>query len=544
MIGANRTRRSKNIILCSDGTGNRVGKHRGTNVWKLYRALDRHGHKDDSDGVEQISFYDDGVGSGDFKLFKVLGGVFGWGLSRSVRDLYTFLVNNYEPGDRVYLFGFSRGAFTVRALAGMICACGVLDRNKCTSNQMLKDQVKKALKVYRKNAEKPEATQLFREEWGIFDDELAPNGHVNIKLIGVWDTVDAVGTPFDELRDWLSNFKILRYRFPNHELHEWVENGFHAVSIDDERHSFLPIMWNENNKTAHQRIEQVWFSGAHSNVGGGYPSNELSSIPLDWMMGKAEQEGLRFTTGSRVKIRNDANIYGKLYDSRAGLAAFYRYSPRDIPKICEENGIKVPRIHVSVIDRIIRGVNEYAPGNLSSILKIIPTDDEHSPFGEDKQSIEDLERDLQHSQHARSEKLGKTKVMIGARKGLYYLSLIYSISTVVTALYFVSTVSQISVEEGDGLSWLGESRRAFVTYLVPDFVLNFLDAFFAHPIFSLIVAANLVLLLDARRRLVSRMRNHCVDAWNLSQSVQEVDNEALESIKNDEFHGEGSANVG
>jgi uncharacterized protein (DUF2235 family) len=542
MIGENRTHQSKNIILCSDGTGNRAGKHRGTNVWKLYRAVDRHGHKNDPDGVEQITFYDDGVGSGDFRLVKIMGGIFGWGLSRSVRELYTFLVSNYAPGDRVYLFGFSRGAYTVRALAGLICACGVLDRKKCTSNQMLKDQVKKALKVYRENNEKPQAAQLFREEWGIFDDELAPNGRVNIKLIGVWDTVDAVGMPFDELRDWLSKFKILRYRFPNHELHEWVENGFHAVSIDDERHSFHPIMWSENNKTAHQHIEQVWFSGAHSNVGGGYPSNELSSIPLDWMMGKAQQQGLRFTSANRFEIRNDANIYGKLYDSRAGLAAFYRYSPRNIPKIGEEHGIKVPRIHVSVIDRIIRAVNEYAPGNLSSILKIVPTDDKDSPFGADKPSIEALERDLQRSQHVRSAKLGKIKVMISARIGLYYLSLVYSMLTGVTALYFVTTASQISVE-GDELSWLGELGRAFVTHLVPDFVLNFLDTFFAHPVFSLIVVANLVLLLDARRRLVSRMRNHCVEAWNLSQSVQEVDNETLESSDDDEYPSEGSVKV-
>ena len=544
MIGANRTSKPKNIILCSDGTGNRVGKHRGTNVWKLYRALDRHGHKGDPDRVEQITYYDDGVGSGDFRLFKILGGVFGWGLSRSVRELYTFLVSNYEPGDRIYLFGFSRGGFTVRALAGMICACGVLDRNKCTSNQMLKDRIKQALQVYRRSDDKPEATQLFREEWGVFDDELAPDGRVSIKLVGVWDTVDAVGMPIDGLRDSLSKFNILRYRFPNYDLHELVDNGFHAVSIDDERHSFHPIMWKENNKPAHQNIEQVWFSGVHSSVGGGYPSNELSSIPLDWMLGKAQQHGLRLTSGSRAKIRNDANIYGKLYDSRAGLAAFYRYAPRDIPKICQANGIKVPRIHVSVIDRIIHGVNDYAPANLSSILKIVPTDDNDPPFGEDKQSIEALECELQHGQHARSDKLEKTGVMIGARTGLYYLYLVYSISIVVTALYFMTTASQIGVDEVEELSWLGELGMAFVTYLVPDFVLNFLDTLFSHPIFSLIAAANLVLLLDARRRLVSRMRSTCLDAWNLSQSIQEVDDETLESISSDEYHGEGSANVG
>src|SRR5919106_2531604 len=103
----------KNIILCSDGTGNSGGKGRGTNVWRLYKALDV------SDPSTQIAFYDDGVGSEDFRLFRIMGVAFGWGLARNVRQLYTFLVRHYHPGDDIFLFGFSRGAFTVRSLAGM-----------------------------------------------------------------------------------------------------------------------------------------------------------------------------------------------------------------------------------------------------------------------------------------------------------------------------------------------------------------------------------------------------------------------------------------
>ncbi len=114
--------RPRNLVVCSDGTGNRAGKARGTNVWKLYEALDRN-----SDGVEQMSFYDDGVGSADNIVSKVVGGAFGFGLARNVQQLYSWLARNYEPGDRIYLFGFSRGAFTVRCLAGMISSCGLLD---------------------------------------------------------------------------------------------------------------------------------------------------------------------------------------------------------------------------------------------------------------------------------------------------------------------------------------------------------------------------------------------------------------------------------
>ena len=109
---------NKNIILLSDGTGNGAAKRNKTNVWRLYDALDL--HRDD-----QVAFYDDGVGSQEFLPFKLLGGAFGWGLKRNIRELYKFLCRNYKSGDRIYLFGFSRGAFTVRLLAGMIAYCGV-----------------------------------------------------------------------------------------------------------------------------------------------------------------------------------------------------------------------------------------------------------------------------------------------------------------------------------------------------------------------------------------------------------------------------------
>ena len=113
---------AKNIILLSDGTGNSAAKRNKTNVWRLYGALDLHRH-------DQIAFYDDGVGAQQFWLFKLLGGAFGWGLKRNVKELYKYLCRNYEEGDRIYLFGFSRGAFTVRILAGLVAECGVVTGN-------------------------------------------------------------------------------------------------------------------------------------------------------------------------------------------------------------------------------------------------------------------------------------------------------------------------------------------------------------------------------------------------------------------------------
>ena len=120
----------KNIILSTDGTGNAGGVGHGTNVWRLHTAIDRQSHLTVEDNIRQVAFYHDGVGTQDKKILKIIGGAFGYGLKRTIKELYTFLVNNYEPGDQIYLFGFSRGAYTVRLLAGMILACGIIDRNK------------------------------------------------------------------------------------------------------------------------------------------------------------------------------------------------------------------------------------------------------------------------------------------------------------------------------------------------------------------------------------------------------------------------------
>ena len=124
----------KNIVLCSDGTGNAGGKGRGTNVWQLFLAVDQHGHerhgdeRDEREEREQLAFYDDGVGTSSFRPKQLLGLALGYGLGANIRELYTALARNYDPGnDSIFLFGFSRGAFTVRSLAGMIDKVGVID---------------------------------------------------------------------------------------------------------------------------------------------------------------------------------------------------------------------------------------------------------------------------------------------------------------------------------------------------------------------------------------------------------------------------------
>lgn len=377
----------KNIVLCSDGTGNTAGKDRGTNVWKVYEAADTNGHRRDPELVRQVAFYDDGVGTEQVKLLKALGGAFGYGLKRNVLDLYQSLCRCYQPGDRIFLFGFSRGAYTVRALAGLIARCGIVATNG-RSDRELERLSKRAYACFRKHFRTwqgaklqqlrgvdaaEEATEAFRRDFAVQHPEHAPEGRAPIRFIGVWDTVDAVGLPLDHLADFLNNV-VYAFRFSDYKLSPLVEMGCHALAIDDERHTFHPVLWDESEEEdGSGRIEQVWFAGAHSNVGGGYPKQGMSLVSLDWMMAKAEGQGLRFLAQRRNELGLAQNVHDKLYNSRAGLAVYYRYKVRDIERICRDHGV-LPKIHESVLERISLATESYAPGNLPGEADLIATD--------------------------------------------------------------------------------------------------------------------------------------------------------------------------
>src|SRR5262245_28830838 len=184
----------QNIIIRSDGTGNSAVKGRGSSVFKLFEAVDLNGHRADPKLPTQVALYDDGVGTEDFKPWRLVTGATGWGLSRNVKQLYKELVRIHDPGDRIFLFGFSRGAFTVRTLAGFIGACGILDVARLPTRDALQSAVDGAYEAYRRRYRtslqevlgwKPdrEAIKRFREQYSRKDD-------VTIAFLGVWDTVD------------------------------------------------------------------------------------------------------------------------------------------------------------------------------------------------------------------------------------------------------------------------------------------------------------------------------------------------------------------
>jgi uncharacterized protein (DUF2235 family) len=370
----------KNIVILSDGTGNGAAKRHGTNVRRLYDALDLH-------RPDQVAYYDDGVGSQEFLPLKLLGGVFGWGLKRNVLEMYAFLCRVYRDADetgepdRIYLFGFSRGAFTVRVLAGMIAYCGLY--GGFADEADLAKVARRNYRAFRSCYRRGYAYQLLRKLAGTTSEPRADT-HPDIEFVGVWDTVDAYGLPIDELAILWDLF-LYPIRFPDHDLSERVKRACHAVSVDDERLTFHPLLWNEAYPEGQRvpRIEQVWFPGVHSDVGGGYPESELALLSLDWMMTRVEARqpngpGLHFIEDSHAGIRCHSDWHGKQHDSRSGLAAYYRYRPRQIEDLCNdaETGVRIdkPKIHRSVFERIKGGAGAYAPTGLPEQYEVVATE--------------------------------------------------------------------------------------------------------------------------------------------------------------------------
>ncbi len=262
----------KRIVICADGTWNDPEDDHATNVLRVARAVKPVA----SDGRKQVVFYDWGVGS---YYSKIRGGTSGLGMTKNIQDGYRFIVQNYDNGDQIYLFGFSRGAYTVRCLAGMLNNCGILKRPNAS-------KIPNAFKFYKKRSAKPgspEARTWRRKH------SLVPDRGV-VDFIGVWDTVGALGIPTRVLA-----FVEEKDLFFDPVLGSNVRVARHAVSIDEKRGDFRPTLWDPS-ETAD--LKQVWFAGVHADVGGGYaPTKQgktLSDIPLAWMATEATRHGLEF----------------------------------------------------------------------------------------------------------------------------------------------------------------------------------------------------------------------------------------------------------
>jgi len=265
----------KRIVVCADGTWNRpeedIESDHPTNVLRLARAITAI----PDDGIWQHVFYDWGVGSYDS---KVLGGATGRGIHKNILDGYRYIVQNYTPGSQIFLFGFSRGAYTVRSLCGLINNCGILRKSDA-------NLIQEAFRIYKRTssayAPSGAKSREFRGKYAHESREVA--------FLGVWDTVGALGIPFSLLGMFNRTDE-----FYDVEVGGNVRIARHALGIDERRIDFEPTLWDPKEGLD---LKQVWFSGVHSDIGGGYkPSRHglASNYPLAWMIEEASAAGLQF----------------------------------------------------------------------------------------------------------------------------------------------------------------------------------------------------------------------------------------------------------
>ena len=383
---------SKNIVVLSDGTGQEGGKGHDTNIYKLFRMLEDRTER-------QIVFYDQGIGT---DRYKVTGSVAGAGFTENILQCYQFIYENYNAGDKIFLLGFSRGAATVRSLANFIHYFGVLPKSR-------PELIKEAYDIYRVGREERDASDTPSPQnmaaqgmQGLADlrdtiirgtplNEKAekfvhehPNQWASIEFLGVWDTVPALGLPGAVIDTFVNYIPGWKHRYHDFALHPSVKNAYHALSIDDDRKWFHPTIWDSYNDE-YQKVEQVWFSGSHTDVGGGFREPGLSDITLEWMVQKAVAHGIKLYLRS-IKYWNFCiapDPTDEFHPPRVGAGKVYPAKQRYWP----ESAVKTfgtPTLHASVIDRAKR-VKGYNPWILKEFPehKVEPWNEKFEYEGED-----------------------------------------------------------------------------------------------------------------------------------------------------------------
>lgn len=375
----------KNIVICCDGTGNVIGENQ-SNVVKLVRTILR-------DHKGQCVFYDPGVGTlaaretttkTAKKIDKLMGLAFGVGIRRNIEEAYLYLMEHYNPGDKVFMFGFSRGAYTVCSLAALLHSCGLLEKG----NENL---VQLALNVYQNSKTKPDDAQLLK---ATFSRECKPH------FLGIWDTVASVGIVMNG------------NPFPSAAMNPDVRHIRHAVSIDERRAKFQVEQWVTPDTSKEQTVKEVWFAGVHSDVGGGYAEEEsgLSKIALEWMLSEAIEEGLQIdeikciqTLGLTEEVagyeKQDNHLYHEMALPYNYIAHTHAPDHLDVlhdshtlpwkildlilsisPKVSYGRPRSIPpkaHIHESVLKRwrdrkTENGQERYQPENLQPIIAMLP----------------------------------------------------------------------------------------------------------------------------------------------------------------------------
>ncbi len=516
---------SRKIILLSDGTGNSAAKVWRTNVWRIFESLDL-------SGSEQIAFYDDGVGTSSFKPMAILGGAFGYGLKRNVLDLYKFACRNHRSDDdEIYGFGFSRGAFTMRVVIGLIVEQGLI---RAKSEAELNSKATAAYRDFRRRNfhtfwRFPEAIARWLRDLVIrIDYSKDENFHgTKIRFLGLWDTVAAYGMPVDEMAHGISQW-LFPLMLPECRLDKRVKRACHALSIDDERTTYYPTLWDESGEEplkaradgkrylADERISQVWFAGVHSNVGGGYPDDSLAQIPLVWIMSEAADADLKFKSQAEASPQTLKHPQtaedkdGRLYDSRSGLGGYYRYGPRRITELGENllsrNGGKVvPRIHESVLARIKNNAHVYAPKVLPAEYEVVTRSGEvlspaQNPFEKPEQAL---------SRANIQEKAWNT---IWLRRIVYFLTVA---ATIYLVIFPLMRALPPTAELESPVRWISDALRMVGAFL-PSAVDTWINGYSRDPVQFVGMVLVVIALLVWGSWLAGRIENNMGIYWFVS----------------------------
>jgi hypothetical protein len=546
----------KNIVLLSDGTGNSSAQLLKTNVWRVYESLDL------TDPSRQVACYDDGVGTSSFTPLALLGGGFGVGLRRNALRLYRFLCEHYDPGYRIYLFGFSRGAFTIRVLVGLICDQGIIrtrptltiadpgggaadsaptvDVSGLAYGSELGRLSAWAYREFRRQFDytgglvwaarwcRDAVLTLNERRRGLAPYRKASNHQVDahtIDFVGVWDTVDAYGLPVDEMTDGVDRW-IWPLSMPDLTLNPKVRRACHVLALDDERNTFHPVLWDESKEDAShrqaaslddERISQVWFAGMHSNVGGGYPDDALAHVSLAWMIDQATRQSrdlrLRVLPGVVASHAARADVFGRVYDSRQGLKSYYRYNPRRIEWLTEgqrhEHGqgrlhVTVPRVkvHESVFERIAAAPEAYAPVVLPERYTVVTAEGRFLEGNDNPYEQPEAARRRMTAQEAAWD-------LVWKRRLVYFATVAVSLALLVAPLVDAAADGRVIVHE----PMLVSRAIGLAAQWLPAFVAPWARYYQSHPLTFVVGTVALLVLMAWGRRLQARICHTMRGIW-------------------------------
>ena len=349
---------NKRIVICCDGTWNEPENIKDkvkvpTNVLKTVRAITP---SDDKNNLVQVIFYNEGVGTGSLGIAdKIIGGGLGAGISANIQSAYRFLANNYQEGDEIFLFGFSRGAYTARSLSGMLEEIGLLDKSDLRF-------VPEAYEYYHIEPE----NRIESKFHDLLED--LPRKSPKVKFLGVWDTVGSLGVPtpvLGRIQKWAGQkWRLFRVGFHDCSLSKSVEYAYQALALDERRGPFSPAIWDKFN--GQKAVQQVWFAGVHSNIGGGYPDSGISDTALNWMMNRAMECGLAMDP-IYINSRVTPDPQGNLEDSYSmGYKILERLRVKPYQRVVGKHLDVGEMIHESVLQRICSvELPLYRPDNIA-----------------------------------------------------------------------------------------------------------------------------------------------------------------------------------